>query len=171
MRRGSGILLHITSLPSPYGIGDLGPWAYRFVDFLAETKQSYWQILPLTPTDPASSNSPYHSISAFASNPLLISPDVMVRDGFLAKADIKPFPNSPKGQVDYDAVIAHREKLFYLAYERFKKKRNNFQYERFCSKTPTGSKISHVLPPLKSIFMERCGMNGPRKYGIEDRKL
>jgi 4-alpha-glucanotransferase len=133
MRRGSGILLHITSLPSPYGIGDLGPWAYRFVDFLAETKQSYWQILPLTPTEPAHGNSPYHSTSAFANNPLLISHDVMVRDGFLAKADIKPFPNCPKGQVDYNAVIAFKEKLFHLAYERFKTTKNKDEYERFCS--------------------------------------
>ena len=58
-RRASGILLHITSLPSRFGIGDLGPEAYRFVDFLSQTKQSYWQILPVTPTDPASGNSPY----------------------------------------------------------------------------------------------------------------
>jgi len=71
-RRTGGILLHLTSLPSPFGIGDLGPWAFRFVDFLAETKQSLWQILPLNPTDPEHYSSPYHSTSAFACNPLLI---------------------------------------------------------------------------------------------------
>jgi len=65
-RRGSGILLHITSLPSPYGIGDLGPEAYQFVDFLAESKQSYWQILPLNPTETLSGNSTCRCISAFA---------------------------------------------------------------------------------------------------------
>jgi len=64
--RGSGILLHITSLPSPFGIGDLGPGAYRFADFLCETRQSIWQVLPLNPTDPANGNSPYSSASAFA---------------------------------------------------------------------------------------------------------
>jgi len=78
--RRSGILLHITSLPSPYGIGDLGPWAYKFVDFLFETKQGFWQVLPLNPTDPAYDNSPYHSISALASNSLLISPELMVQE-------------------------------------------------------------------------------------------
>ncbi len=67
-RRGSGILLHITSLPSPYGIGDMGPWAYKFADFLSQAKQHYWQILPLNPVDPIYGNSPYHSISAFANN-------------------------------------------------------------------------------------------------------
>ncbi|MEM3525833.1 MAG: 4-alpha-glucanotransferase, partial [Candidatus Jordarchaeaceae archaeon] len=69
-RRGSGILLPILSVPSPYGIGDFGPGAYKFADFLAETKQSFWQILPLTPTDPALGNSPYNSSSAFAGNKL-----------------------------------------------------------------------------------------------------
>ena len=66
--RGSGILLHLTSLPSPYGIGDLGAWAYRFADFLAQGKQSYWQVLPLNPTDPVNGSSPYSSPSAFAGN-------------------------------------------------------------------------------------------------------
>ena len=70
--RGSGILLHITSLPSLYGIGDLGPSAYEFADFLAKTKQRYWQILPLNPIDPICGNSPYSSNSAFASNMYLI---------------------------------------------------------------------------------------------------
>ncbi|MGA2107138.1 MAG: 4-alpha-glucanotransferase, partial [Syntrophorhabdales bacterium] len=76
-KRGSGILLHITSLPSPYGIGDLGPGAYGFADFLAENRQSYWQILPLSPTAEAHGNSPYSSVSTFAGNTLLISPDFL----------------------------------------------------------------------------------------------
>ena len=81
--RGSGILLHITSLPSSCGIGDLGPEAYRFVDFLAETSQKFWQILPLNPTEPVHQHSPYASNSAFALNPLLVSPETLVRDGLL----------------------------------------------------------------------------------------
>ena len=67
-KRANGILLHISSLPSQYGIGDFGPSAYEFADLLKETKQSYWQILPLNPTDSLHDNSPYHSISAFAIN-------------------------------------------------------------------------------------------------------
>ena len=168
MRRGSGIFLHITSLPSPYGIGDLGPWAYRFADFLAETKQSFWQILPLTPTHPAHGNSPYHSISAFASNPLLISPDFMVRDGFLAKADIKPFPNCPKGQVDYDAVNAYKEKLFYLAYERFKKTRNNYEYERFFSENSHWLKDFARFAAFKAHFHGHVWSEWPQE--IRDRR-
>ena len=71
--RASGILLHVTSLPSAFGIGDLGPGAYRFMDFLAEAGQAYWQVLPLHPTELRRRNSPYLSESVFAGNPLLIS--------------------------------------------------------------------------------------------------
>ena len=125
MRRGSGILLHITSLPSPYGIGDMGPWAYKFADFLSQTKQHFWQILPLNSTDPVYGNSPYHSISAFANNLLLISPELMVQDGFLSKADLDPVPSFPQSRIDYHKVIAYKENLFHIAYERFKKSKRN----------------------------------------------
>ena len=77
MDRASGVLLHITSLPSPYGVGDLGSDAYRFIDFLAEAGQRVWQILPLGPT--TRGNSPYSCYSAFAGNPVLISPQLLVR--------------------------------------------------------------------------------------------
>ena len=121
-RRGSGILLHITSLPSPYGIGDMGPAAYQFADFLADARQHFWQILPLNPTDPAYGNSPYHSISAFANNVLLISPELMVQDGFLTEEDLKPIPDFPGRRVKYLEVIAYKERLFSSAFKRFKRK-------------------------------------------------
>ena len=95
--RGSGILLHITSLPSPFGMGDMGPGAYRFADFLEEAGQSLWQILPLNPT----AYSPYHSSSSFASNPYLISPEVLVTDGLLDEADLGDTPDLPKELVDF----------------------------------------------------------------------
>ena len=79
--RSSGILLHPTSLPGRYGIGDLGEWAYRFVDWLVEHDQSVWQVLPLGPT--GYGDSPYQTLSAFAGNPNLISLDKLVGDGFL----------------------------------------------------------------------------------------
>ena len=86
MTRRSGILLHVTSLPSRFGIGDLGPEAYRFADFLHRSGQRLWQILPLVPTDTLKGNSPYSSSSAFAGNPLLISPERLVEEGFLSGA-------------------------------------------------------------------------------------
>lgn len=131
-RRGSGILLHITSLPSPYGIGDLGPWAYKFVDFLSETKQSFWQILPLNPTSGAFGNSPYSNPSAFAGNSLLISPDLLVEDSFLSTSDIGGDPSFPHERIDYAAVTEYKHKLFSIAYENFKKKRaKDYEFERF----------------------------------------
>lgn len=133
-RRGSGILLPILSLPSPYGIGDFGPGAYKFADFLTETKQSFWQILPLTPTDPALGNVPYSSFSAFAGNKLLISPDLMLQEGLLKKADTKHIHSSPKNMVDYPKVIRYKENIFDRAHEHFKVERKNEQdYEKFCS--------------------------------------
>ncbi|MBI4800740.1 MAG: 4-alpha-glucanotransferase, partial [Desulfarculus sp.] len=79
--RDAGILLHPTSLPSPFGVGDLGPAAHQFADFLARAGMSLWQMLPLTPTEPGRGNSPYNSASSFAGNPLLISPELLVEDG------------------------------------------------------------------------------------------
>lgn len=131
--RGSGILLHITSLPSPYGIGDLGPDAYRFVDFLSDTHQSYWQILPLTLTCPAYGNSPYSSFSALAGNILLISPERLVKDGFLSESDIRDIPDFPEEKVNYDSVIKYKKKLFSKVYEINKGKLSGHQdFQKFC---------------------------------------
>ncbi len=130
-RRGSGILFHISSLPSPFGIGDLGPEAYRFVDFLVESKQSFWQLLPINPTAPVYYNSPYHSTSAFAGHPLFISLSLLVKEGLLDKSDYEPLPDFPSNKVDYQGVIDFKGILFHKAYERFKTKRDD-DYERFC---------------------------------------
>lgn len=122
LERGSGILLHISSLPSAFGIGDLGPQAFKFVDELAAAGQKYWQILPLNPTDAIYGNSPYLSISAFAMNPLLISPQFLVRDGLLEKADIASPPEFEPGRVDYDAVKNYKSGLLKKAFQEWKKK-------------------------------------------------
>src|SRR5258707_15690612 len=83
--RASGILLHVTSLPSPYGIGDVGPAAVAWVDRLHEAGQRWWQALPLGPT--GYGDSPYQSLSSFAAHPLLISPDWLIEDGLLRASD------------------------------------------------------------------------------------
>ncbi len=117
--RGSGLLLHISSLPSLFGIGDLGPQAYRFADFLAGSHQRYWQVLPLTPSDPFHDHSPYHSTSVFAGYPMLISPERLVEDGYLESGDLAGAPGFPEGRVDYLSVIAFKEGLLRRAYDRF----------------------------------------------------
>jgi 4-alpha-glucanotransferase len=117
--RRSGILLHLTSLPSRFGIGDLGPSAYQFADFLADAGQSIWQILPLNPTSPTSGNSPYSSFSAFAGNPLLISPERLVDEGFLVPSDIEDPPSFSEERVKYDAASGYKRDLLRKAFAMF----------------------------------------------------
>lgn len=108
------MLLHVTSLPGPFGIGDLGPAAHAWVDQLAGADQRWWQILPLGPT--GESRSPYQCFSAFAGNPLLISPEALVTDGLLAKADLRP-ARGKDDRVDYAEVTREKERLLRLAWE------------------------------------------------------
>jgi 4-alpha-glucanotransferase len=115
--RASGILLHPTSLPGPYGIGDLGPAAYAWLDFLAETGQQLWQVLPLGPT--GYGDSPYQAFSAFAGNPLLISPDRLLEDGLLDEADLADRPDFPAERVDYGPVIEYKYALLGRAFARY----------------------------------------------------
>ena len=115
--RSSGILLHPTSLPGRYGIGDLGAAAYRFVDWLAEQGQSIWQMLPLGPT--SYGDSPYQTLSAFAGNPNLISLDGLVESGLLHKSDLLDTPPFPPRRVDYGWVIPFHERKLAAAHRRF----------------------------------------------------
>ncbi len=132
--RGSGILLHITSLPSPYGIGDLGTDAYKFVDFLSITEQSYWQILPLNITCPSYGNSPYSSYSALAGNPILISPDIMQKDGFIEISDIQNHPDFSSNIVNYKTAIDFKEKIFQIAFQKNKKKLSDHSgFNSYCN--------------------------------------
>ena len=146
-RRASGILLHITSLPSKFGVGDLGPSAYEFVDFLDRAGQSFWQVLPLAPTDSYRGNSPYSSLSAFAGNPLLISPELLVNDGLLEAKEVdsrRRLKGASDGRIlgegarhkrsnsqrrsmssaddtcDYEGAYRLKNELFDTAFRRFK---------------------------------------------------
>ncbi|GAC1429194.1 MAG: 4-alpha-glucanotransferase [Chloroflexota bacterium] len=117
MNRGSGILLHPTSLPGPFGIGDLGPAAYEFIDFLAAARQTTWQILPLGPT--GYGDSPYQTFSAFAGNPFLISPRALVDDGLLPASALDGVPAFPAQRVDYGAVIPYKQRLLAQAFAHY----------------------------------------------------
>ena len=115
--RSSGILLHPTSLPGPYGIGDIGPQAHRWVDFLAQTGCSLWQVLPLGPT--GYGDSPYQCFSAFAGNPYLISPEALLDEDLLHPDDLVDAPAFPSERVDYGAVINWKLGVLDRAYIRF----------------------------------------------------
>ncbi len=117
-QRASGILLHPTSLPGPYGIGDIGPQAKRWVDFLAATGTRLWQILPLGPT--GYGDSPYQCFSAFAGNPYIISPEVLLENGLLHRDDIIEAPNWLAQQVDFGRVIPYKLGILERSFIRFK---------------------------------------------------
>ena len=120
--RKSGILLHPSSLPSAFGVGDFGQAAYTFLDRLAEAKQTLWQILPLVPTD--ASGSPYSSASAFAGNPLLISPELLLEEGLLSEADLQNASVPPAARVDYEKAAAVKLPLLEKAFQAFQQKDN-----------------------------------------------
>ncbi len=129
--RASGLLLHVTSLSSRYGIGDVGPAALAWIDQLRGAGQSWWQALPLGPT--GYGNSPYQPLSSFAGNELLVSPDWLVEDGLLRKDECDS-GNFPRDEIDYDAVIAYKRRLFKTAWANFaaaKHTRLSAGYEQF----------------------------------------
>ena len=132
--RRSGVLLHVTSLPSPYGIGDVGPAAFSWVDRLHEAGQAWWQALPLGPT--GLGNSPYASLSSFAGNALLVSPDLLIQDGLLTARDCEEGRTLPKSAVDFEAVITFKHRLLELAWSSFSSSPHSAlqsEFDRFCS--------------------------------------
>ncbi len=132
-KRSSGILLHPSSLPSPYGIGDLGPQAYRFVNWLSSTGCKLWQVLPLGPT--GYGDSPYQCFSAFAGNPYLISPDDLLADGLLTQADLDEVKAPLTMQVDFGQVIPRKLALLQKAFSNFQTAPTDLRpaFDHFCA--------------------------------------
>ena len=125
-KRGAGILLPVTSLPSEYGIGDFGPEALRFAEFLHDAGQSIWQVLPMTTIDPGCGNSPYSPTSAFAGNYLLVSPDVLVKDGLLTPEELKRFAakydfSANPERVDYESAREFKTEILKAAFRHYMK--------------------------------------------------
>ena len=130
----SGVLVHVTSLPSPYGIGDVGPAAFSMIDRLQAAGQSWWQALPLGPT--GYGNSPYQSLSSFAGNGLIISPDGLIEEGLLRASDCDDGRLFPKDAVDYDVVIPFKHKLLEKAWNTFgamPRSALRLDYDQFCA--------------------------------------
>jgi len=121
--RYGGILLHISSLPGEYGIGDLGPEAYKFIDFLNEYEQNLWQILPLGPI--GYGNSPYQCFSAFAGNPIIISPEKLCEVGLLSNKECKPQDTFSELRVDYGRVIPYKWQLLEHAFKNYQQKQHS----------------------------------------------
>ena len=169
MKRASGILLHITSLPSPFGIGDLGPAAYRFADFLAEARQTYWQILPLTATSEVYGHSPYASPSAFAGNPLLVSPEALLADDLIKREDIEEHPPFPSGRVDYKSVAPYKLRILDKAFERYQARgSNDIIFEKFCHEQSDWLDDYSLFVALKAEFLDVAWLDWPP--AVRDRE-
>ncbi len=149
-KRKSGILLHPTSLPSSYGVGDLGQAAYTFLDKLAEADQTLWQILPLVPVD--GGGSPYASCSAFAGNTLLISPELLAKDGLLTEEDLAAAKMEPLARVDYAKASAAKLPLFAKAYQAFQAAEKPADYAVFCEENAFWLEDYTLYVALKDHF-------------------
>ena len=165
MKRSSGILMPISSLPSPHGIGTLGAEARKFVDFLADAGQSWWQILPVGPT--SYGDSPYQSFSAYAGNPYLIDLDLLCEDGLLTPAEVNAVSwGTDPTRVDYSAIYNGRFPLLHLAMER--------GWERDADKVKAFSEENDAWLPDYALFMalkRHFGMNAWTEWPDEDIRL
>ena len=149
--RKCGILLHPISLPSHYGIGDLGAESYAFVDFLAEAGQKLWQVLPFGHT--GYGDSPYQSFSTFAGNPLMISPDILVKDELLSESDIAEIPFFEPCKIEYGKVIDYKYSLYRKAFANFDGK--DKAYRAFCRKNAFWLDDYALFMALKNYFIEQ----------------
>ncbi len=148
--RCSGILLHITSLPSKFGVGDFGPSAFEFADLLRQAGQSLWQILPINP--PSFGNSPYSCTSAFAISPLFVSPENMVRDGFLKENDLITLPTFPDERVQYSSALNFKLILLARGYDRFIDSMDRSGFENFCIENSYWLNDYCLFSVLKNLF-------------------
>ncbi|MBX9722722.1 MAG: 4-alpha-glucanotransferase, partial [Candidatus Obscuribacterales bacterium] len=168
--RCSGVILHPTSLPGPYGIGDLGEEAYRFADFMAEAGQHLWQLLPLTPT--GFGDSPYQCFSAFAGNPLLISPDKLVEHGLLEESDLQPVPRFSAEKVNFGKVIEYKKKILQRSYERFKATTETSlrsDFLAFCHRTASWLEDYALFRVLKDEHNGAPWYQWPKSYSLRDK--
>lgn len=162
--RESGILMHITSLPGPYGIGSMGANAYAFVDFLEKAGQSCWQILPLSPT--GYGDSPYQSFSSCAGNPYLIDLDTLVSEQLLTKEELSGVSwGSNPGRVDFGAMYAHRTGILKLAFRRF---RPDEAYERFLRENEAWLPDYALFMALKESFGGAPWLSWPQDLRLRD---
>jgi 4-alpha-glucanotransferase len=153
-KRSAGILLHISSLPSAFGIGDMGSDAYSFADFLNRAGQKYWQILPLTPIDAAQSYSPYSSVSSMAGNVWLISPEKLYEEGYLTKEDLATSSAAKSERVSYAKTIQLKSKILAKAFKNNKAQRKA-AFEAFCDREAYWLDDFAVFMALKSVHKNK----------------
>ena len=167
--RASGILLHPTSLPGRHGIGDLGPEAHAFVDWLAETGQTWWQILPLGPV--GYGGSPYQSPSSFAGNPLLISLDRLADRGWLDARELAAVPDRPADRVDFDAVAELKWEWLRRAFRGFAAAGEDPAFEAFrAAASLAGWTTTCSSRPSATPTTASRGTSGSRSWSPASRR-
>lgn len=169
--RSAGVLLHITSLPSAYGIGDLGPEAERFAEFLNQSGQRYWQILPINPTGEEQIYSPYSAVSAMAGNTLLISPEKMVADELVSPADLKKFSVANNGKVNYKEATLVREVLFEKGFRTFlSNPQTHPPFREFCRRESWWLDNFALYSVLKQHHDNKPWYEWPNPYKLRQQK-
>ena len=166
-----GILVHPTSFPSPYGIGDLGDGAYAFIDFLYDAGQTLWQCLPLGPT--GFGDSPYQAFSAFAGQPLLISPDLLLKDGLLEKDDLADVPDFNDYSVEYGNVITYKAALLRKACAHFtasEDKALHKAFNHFCRTEKDWLEDYALFMSLKDLHQGRSWHEWSPQYQVLDTR-
>ena len=166
-----GILVHPTSFPSPYGIGDLGDGAYAFIDFLYDAGQTLWQCLPLGPT--GFGDSPYQAFSAFAGQPLLISPDLLLKDGLLEKDDLTDVPDFNDYSVEYGNVITYKTALLRKACAHFtasEDKALHKAFNHFCRTEKDWLEDYALFMSLKDLHQGRSWHEWSPQYQVLDTR-
>jgi 4-alpha-glucanotransferase len=161
LRRSSGILLHPTSLPGPYGIGDFGHEARLFIELLAEAKQGLWQVLPLGPT--GFGDSPYASFSSFAGNELLISPDLLAEEGLLERSSLRSAPSFPTKYVDYGALIPWKRRILMRAADEFlegARSERKAEFESFCEREGSWLPDYALFRAIKDEYDAKAAVEG-----------
>jgi 4-alpha-glucanotransferase len=169
-KRGAGILMHITSLPSPYGIGDIGPAALRFADFLKRSKQKYWQLLPLNPTGSSQGYSPYSSTASMAMNPMLISLEDLRVQGLLTGRNLERARNEMKGNSSFRDTERIKARLLNKAYIKFERNREFGDFEKFVAREAYWLNDFSYFILLKSLHAERPWYRWPQAYKKRNKK-
>ena len=170
LERGSGILLHITSLPSPFGIGDMGKQAYEFADFLSKAEQKYWQVLPFNPTNPVTGNSPYSSVSAYATNILFISPQLLCDDGLISAEDIASILVENSSKVNFQKVAEDKLRLLNKAFEKFNDLNGKDEFIDFCKQNDYWLENFSSFLVFKKYFKDQLWSDWPKEIRDRDEK-
>jgi malto-oligosyltrehalose synthase/4-alpha-glucanotransferase len=172
-KRGAGILLHVSSLPSPFGIGDLGPAAYYFADFLFRSYQKYWQLLPLNPTEAGQGYSPYSATSSRAGNVLFISPEVLAEEDLLNAEELGAHYLPPQEKTDYKTAGQIKEKLLDKAWSNFKKQGNlsaKKELEQFSEKEKEWLDDFALYMILKNEYNGKPWYEWPEEFKFRDHE-